>query len=282
MTPPDLRSSAGRARRPGRSSAPHPDSILTARRWGRVALVWLGSFGIDPRRFGRAVVTLAEYWRGYRTIRAQLGRSVPVTLTPYLHEQDESAGTATGHYFWQDLLVARRVMLASPARHVDVGSRVDGLITHLLVFREVEVVDVRLLSHPVPGLKFILDDATALSSLDDQSIESLSSLHALEHFGLGRYGDPIDAQGHIRGLRSLQRVLAPGGRLYLSFPVGAEQVEYNGQRVLSPTLPLDVLSELTLESFVAIPSSGPPREDMRPNDLAGTSGWCGLYEFSRS
>jgi hypothetical protein len=257
-------------------------TTIAARRSIRIILVWLGSFGIDPRRFGRALVTLKEYWRGYRTIRAQVGRSTPIVLTPYLHERNESAGTATGHYFWQDMLVARRVMLASPTRHVDVGSRVDGLITHLLVFREVEVVDVRPLSHAIPGLKFILDDATVLDSLEDRSIESLSSLHALEHFGLGRYGDPIDAEGHIRGLRCLQRVLAPGGRLYLSFPVGAERVEYNGQRVLSPTLPLDVLSELTLESFVAIPSSGQPREDMRPDDLVGTSGWCGLYEFSRS
>jgi hypothetical protein len=87
---------------------------------------------------------------------------------------------------------------------------------------------------------------------------------------------------HIRGLRSLQRVLAPGGRLYLSFPIGAERVEYNGQRVLSPMLPLDVLSKLTLESFVAIPSTGTPRRDMTPSNLPGTSGWCGLYEFSRS
>ena len=165
---------------------------------------------------------------------------------------------------------------------MDVGSRVDGLITHLLVFRDVDVVDVRPLSHTIPGLRFILDDATSLESFADQSVESVSSLHAIEHFGLGRYGDPIDAQGHILGLRSLQRVLAPGGRLYVSFPVGAERVEYNGQRVLSPTLPLDVLTELTLESFVAIPSDGLPREDMSPSDLGGTSGWCGLYEFSRT
>lgn len=207
---------------------------------------------------------------------------MPMVLTPYLHERGESAGTATGHYFWQDMLVAKRVLHESPARHVDVGSRVDGLITHLLVFREVDVVDIRPLSHIIPDLNFIRDDATSLESLADQSIESLSSLHAIEHFGLGRYGDPIDAEGHIRALRSLQRVLAPEGRLYLSFPVGEEMIEFNGQRVLSPMLPLVILNELKLEKFIAIPSAGLPREDMSPHDLLGTSGWCGLYEFSRS
>jgi hypothetical protein len=255
---------------------------MRLRRHGRIILIWLGAFGIDPRRFGRAFLSLWEYGQGYRRIRAEIGQSAPIILTPYLNERTENAGTVTGHYFWQDLLVAKRVLLASPARHVDVGSRVDGLITHLLVFREVEVVDVRPLPYAIPGLKFILDDAIVLSSQEDQSIESISSLHAIEHFGLGRYGDPIDAEGHIRGLRSLQRALAPSGRLYLSLPVGAERVEYNGQRILSPTLPLDVLSELTLESFVAIPPAGLPREDMSPSDLLGTSGWCGLYEFSRS
>ncbi len=251
------------------------------RRIGRITLIWLGAFGIDPLRFGSAIVSLRRYLQGYRRLRADLGRSTPIVLTPYLHERKESAGIVTGHYFWQDMLVAQRVLHAAPVRHVDVGSRVDGLITHLLVFRSVDVVDIRPLSHTIAGLNFILDDATSLASLADQSIESLSSLHAVEHFGLGRYGDPIDAEGHLRGLRSLQRVLAPGGRLYLSFPVGAERVEYNGQRIVSPTLPVDVLSELILERFVAIPADGSPREDILPEDLVGTSGWCGLYEFSR-
>jgi len=254
---------------------------MRTRRLGRIIFIWLNAFGIDPRRFGRAILSLQPYWRNYRRLRHQLDRSMPIVLTPYLHDRNESAGDATGHYFWQDMMVAKRVLHAAPARHVDVGSRVDGLITHLLVFRDVDVVDVRPLEHEVPGLTFILDDATSLESLADQSVESVSSLHAVEHFGLGRYGDPVDAKGHILGLRSLQRVLAPGGRLYLSFPVGAERVEYNGQRVLSPTLPLDVLTELTLERFVAIPSAGLPRKDISPMDLVGTSGWCGLYEFSR-
>jgi hypothetical protein len=27
--------------------------------------------------------------------------------------------------------------------------------------------------------------------------DSISSLHAIEHFGLGRYGDTIDVNGHL-------------------------------------------------------------------------------------
>ena len=33
--------------------------------------------------------------------------------------------------------------------------------------------------------------------------DSLSCLHAIEHFGLGRYTDPIDINIHIKGLTTL-------------------------------------------------------------------------------
>ena len=44
----------------------------------------------------------------------------------------------------------------------------------------------------------------------------------LEHIGLGRYGDPIDPQGTEKAATELQRVLAPGGDLYLSLPIEKE------------------------------------------------------------
>jgi len=34
------------------------------------------------------------------------------------------------------------------------------------------------------------------------SAESIVLLHALEHFGLGRYGDPIDPEGHLKDSKS--------------------------------------------------------------------------------
>jgi hypothetical protein len=69
--------------------------------------------------------------------------------------------------------------------------------------------------------------------------DSLSCLHALEHFGLGRYGDPIDNCGWKSGLSSLSRLLVRGGRLYLSTPVGKEIVMFNAHRVFSPMQLLD-------------------------------------------
>ena len=75
-------------------------------------------------------------------------------------------------------------------------------------------------------LRHIPAKVTNLSHLDD-SVESLSYLHTMEHIGLGRYGDPIDPLGYLKGMNELQRVLKPGGKLYLSVLIGQERVEFN-------------------------------------------------------
>jgi len=109
--------------------------------------------------------------------------------------------------------------------------RVDGFISHLLVFMDVEVIDIWPLKSALPELHFIQDDATELCQLADNSIESLSSLHAAEHLGLGQYGDPINPDAYRTFIAALVRVLAPGGRLYFAVPVGKERLEFNAHRI---------------------------------------------------
>ena len=35
--------------------------------------------------------------------------------------------------------------------------------------------------------------------------DSISCLHALEHFGLGRYNDPLDPNGHLKGFNNISK-----------------------------------------------------------------------------
>ena len=55
----------------------------------------------------------------------------------------------------------------------------------------------------------------------------------MEHFGLGRYGDPVNYNGHLQGLNNLRMTLKRGGIFYLSVPVGPLRLEFNADRVLS-------------------------------------------------
>ena len=52
--------------------------------------------------------------------------------------------------------------------------------------------------------------------------DSISCLHALEHFGLGRYNDPLDPNGHLKGFNNMVKMLKRGGKLYISFPIMKE------------------------------------------------------------
>ncbi|MEZ5184748.1 MAG: DUF268 domain-containing protein [Candidatus Nanopelagicales bacterium] len=256
------------------------DSVARSRRRRLRALNrWAQAAGWNVRASGMAARRIGAFWDDAKEFRKRGG--LIDEYWPRLHESSE-AGLASGHYFWQDLLVARRVAQTNPTRHVDVGSRIDGFVAHLLAFRPVEVVDIRESPGPIPGLTFIRSDGRTLDGIGDRTVISLSSLHALEHFGLGRYGDDIDPEGHHRGLRAAQRVLAVTGRLWVSFPVGKPKVQFNAQRVLDPVEPIAVLDELTLVDFTAIPGDGPPVTSADPADFRNDDMWCGLYEFIRA
>lgn len=135
-------------------------------------------------------------------------------------------------YFWQDLWAARKIYQNSPQQHYDIGSRIDGFIAHLLTFRDhVNLIDIRPLDREVDGLSFVCADATYLNNFDDNSIESLSALCSLEHFGLGRYGDLIDPDACYKCFRAIEHKVQAGGNIYLSLPIGKEHLEFNAHRV---------------------------------------------------
>lgn len=83
-----------------------------------------------------------------------------------------------------------------------------------------------------------------LKYLPEQSYSIVTCLHALEHFGLGRYGDEIDYYGDQKGLKVFNKLLKDEGYLVLSVPyrcVGDPKIEYNSQRVYSTQVIDDML-----------------------------------------
>ncbi len=203
-------------------------------------------------------------------------------VMPMLSDYRGNAGIAKGPYFHQDLWAARKIFRCRPQRHLDIGSRVDGFISHLLVFMDVEVIDILPLDSRVTGLTFQQEDATSLAGLKDNSVVSLSSLHAAEHFGLGRYSDPVDAWAHTKFMSSLERVLSPGGILYFSVPIGRERLEFNAHRIFDVTTVLAQFNQLNLVSFSYVDDAGDLHGDVCPSRVPrNTSCGCGLFEFTK-
>ena len=117
----------------------------------------------------------------------------------------------------------------------------------------VTMIDIRPLPQKIEGLIFIQADATNLDGISDMSIISLSALCSPEHFGLGRYGDPVDPEACFEALKSMQRVLAPGGHLYIAVPVGDKSgVAFNAHRIFTPEIISETVNELRLEDFAVV------------------------------
>jgi hypothetical protein len=195
----------------------------------------LRNAGIDPRR----LLSAWHGWRRYVEDRRKFLAMMPAEThtwgreLPILTEWNDTAGHL-GAYFHQDRLVASWIHQARPDRHVDVGSRIDGFIGSVSSFRQVEVIDIRPQPVLVPNVTFHqLDLMNDLPQEWLECTDSLSCLHTIEHFGLGRYGDPLDAQGHLKGLARLKSMVKPGGTIYLSTPIGPERLEFNAHRIFA-------------------------------------------------
>lgn len=203
-------------------------------------------------------------------------------IAPITREANEPSGSANGHYFWQDLICAKWIAEANPKKHLDIGSRIDGFIAHLLAFREVTILDIRKLPFEIPGLRSIVGDAQSNLQEFSTQFDSVSTLHSVEHFGLGRYGDPINASGHISGILNIAECVKVGGSLYISAPIGQPKVEFNSQRILHPNLIPQILTNFKITKFVLIPWRGNPNFNLRPEDVPlDGSGSAGLYAFER-
>lgn len=243
--------------------------------------------GMHPLPQPEAVRGLPRFIRDWKAYNTLVHADSPFAIRPHdwmpiLTEWTEQAGISDPSYFHQDLWAARRIYLRSPASHVDVGSRIDGFIAHLLTFMPVTVVDIRELHSTVSGLDFIRSNATSLGEFSDESLESLSSLHAVEHFGLGRYGDPVDPHAPFMAMESLARVLAPAGFLYFSVPVGRERLLFNAHRIFAPGTIVSALDGLELLSFSAVSDDGVLLEDIEPAAASTFEYGCGLFEFTKT
>lgn len=253
---------------------------------------WLAAFGIDPVKFFFSLRSLPSVLGHYFTIRNQNAcLDAPWQLhfsSPCLGEDRTGSGQASGHYFHQDLLVARKIYERNPHKHVDVGSRVDGFVAHVAVFREVEVVDIRPQQSNVRNIHFVQADMMKEASEHANYCDSLSCLHALEHFGLGRYGDPIDIVGYRSGIRAMHHMLCSGGILYLSVPIGTQRIDFNSQRIFAVKTILAMTSDLfELCSFSYVDDKGDLIENttLTPEAIANNLGlWygCGIFEFKKT
>lgn len=267
------------------------NAVIMKRIYRSIYSIFLG-FGFDPLKFLKALRGVPLYIRDYFILvnqRSPERKYFPFgILYPCLDDRYSESGTASGHYFHQDLLVARRIYENKPELHVDIGSRIDGFIAHVAAFRPIQVIDIRPVSKKVHNVTFI--QADVMDNIDAGLIDycdSLSCLHALEHFGLGRYGDSLQLGGHLTGFENLYNILKKEGILYLSVPIGPQRIEFNAHRVFSVEYLLDLFQKkYRIDRFSYVDDRGELYEDISldvknvKNNYNCIYG-CGIFEMTK-
>jgi SAM-dependent methyltransferase len=222
-------------------------------------------------------------FRRYDEDAAKLG-----TRRPVWRERLLIGNEATGsvnyepHYTYHCSWACRVLAETKPAHHVDIGSAM-MFVGMASAWVPLTHYDYRRPEITLPGLEVGTADLLALPFADN-SIESLSCMHVIEHIGLGRYGDPIDAKGDARAARELTRVLAPGGRLLMVTPVGCSKIAFNAHRIYAHDEIASMFAGLRLDRFDLLIDGGAADGLIEHADpaLVEKQRWgCGCFVFRK-
>ena len=254
-------------------------------RWGK-------EFGINPLMTVYALKNISWFVKDSLKIKRMLRNNKDWHISkiyPCLHDKSEDAGSVKGHYFNQDLLVAQKIFERNPSKHVDVGSSIEGFIAHIASFRNIEVFDIRPLKTSFNNIIFRQSNLMKLDKKYIDYADSVSSLSVLEHFGLGRYGDPLDIYGYKKGFENIVKILKKNGIFYFSVPISRRQrIEFNAHRVFSIKTILNLAKENNLEviNFSYVDDLGDIHKNIKLSDKDIIDSFnlywgCGIWEFKK-
>jgi hypothetical protein len=256
------------------------------------------TFGVNPFHLFYSLKNLPGYIGDYLIFRRKAKRSsdpfTVISCYPCLTDKNAQGGTASGHYFWQDLIIAQRIFSRNPRAHLDIGSRLDGFVAHVASFRHLDVLDIRPVKSSIPNICFVQGDMSDPGLINCLGFyDSISCLHVLEHCGLGRYGDKIDPSGYVHATKVISSLISPSGTLYLSVPIGKERIEFNAHRVFNPNTILRLFESqgMRLKSFAYVNDEGDFIDSTLPHPELGAEHslrlsydgnyGCGIFEFKK-
>lgn len=223
-----------------------------------------------------------NFWKDLSTFRQQQQRNIPIRyqdLYPQLYDKTTDHGFDR-HYIYHTAWAARVLAKSKPKLHVDISSSLYfSAITSAFV--PIHFYDFRKIHLELSDLKTGAADLTKLH-FKSGSLNSVSCMHTIEHIGLGRYGDPIDAEGDLKAIKELIRVLKPAGQLLIVEPIGKEmKIMFNAHRIYTYEYLLEQFTELKLKEFALILEDSenglivnPDKNLLKTQDYA-----CGCFWF---
>ncbi|MEK9185506.1 MAG: DUF268 domain-containing protein [Patescibacteria group bacterium] len=186
----------------------------------------------------------------------------------------------SAHYVYHPAWAARIIAKTRPSEHIDISSTLH-FCSIVSAFVPVKFYDYRPANIHLSNLFSGKADLASLP-FKNNSIESLSCMHTIEHIGLGRYGDRVDPDGDLKSIKELKRVLKTGGNLLFVVPVGKPKIIWNAHRIYSYAQVLSYFADFELKDFFLIPDNAAetkPIENATEKDADAQSYGCGCFWF---
>lgn len=151
----------------------------------------------------------------------------------YQHFESAFAAEQLVHF------AGREILDIGSYRHFVLGLMARGPVT---------TIDVRHRQPICSQESIITCDAKKLNIPSDR-YDAVVSLCALEHFGLGRYGDEFDLGADRQAFKEMIRVIKPGGALIFSTLItrGSPTIEFNAHRIYDLSVIRDFCGGLKLK-----------------------------------
>lgn len=235
-------------------------------------------------RYALAPFIILDCYAFRRSIGSKRFRLSLKDLYPQIKDRTVSTGFDR-HYVYHTAWAARVVKEINPEFHIDISSSLYfcGILS---AFVPVHFYDYRPANL---GLSNLQSKKANLYNLpfQDKSVRSISCMHTIEHIGLGRYGDPIDALGDLKAIKELKRSVASGGNLIIVVPLGeSPTVEFNAHRIYTYEQIMSYVAdnEFTLKEFSLIPEheeKGGLIRNADPKLIENEHYACGCFWFVR-
>jgi len=253
--------------------------------WMRRAAVGIKRTFIPPASIhsgGREAQKFTAQFDQFKEQSRLDGRFEPRQADWYPFLKDNTADTGFDpHYVLHTAWAARMLAMTKPKVHTSFGDSLyfAGIAS---AFVPMTFCDIRESRLPFRDIKEDRTDLTSLPKSWTGTLESVSCMHVLEHIGLGRYGDTLDASGDRKAAAELARVLAPGGQLLLVVPLEEPpRVCFNAHRLYSYAQVMSLFPDLSLQEFTLITNDGQFFENADPGLLKGLEYSCGCFRYTK-
>lgn len=232
-------------------------------------------------RFPKKIIRFFSFWKEYFKFKKSNKQRTNLKLSdiyPCLSDKLKST-PFDQHYTYHPAWAARILAKTKPAEHIDISS-ILSFSTIVSAFVPVKFYDYRPAALAISNYHSGFADLKQLP-FPDNSVESLSCMHTIEHIGLGRYGDELDVNGDIKAIEELKRVLKSDGHLIFVSPVGKPKVAFNAHRIYSYEQIIEYFSPLQILEFSLIPDAGGLITNANPELVKEQEYGCGCFWFKK-